>query len=94
MSRSLHRGTWELGIVVCLGITGACVPSGNYVLAQLRPDNTLGAKSSFVTPQNPLTDRIDGGAIRGANLFHSFLEFNVDEGRGVYFSNPSGIENI
>jgi filamentous hemagglutinin family protein len=54
----------------------------------------LGAKSSFVTPQNPLTDRIDGGARRGANLFHSFLEFNVDEGRGVYFSNPSGIENI
>ena len=100
MSRSLHRGTWELGIVVCLGITGACVPSGNYVLAQLRPDNTLGAlgalgaESSLVTPQNPLTDRIDGGAIRGANLFHSFLEFNVDEGRGVYFSNPSGIENI
>jgi len=100
MSRSLHRGTWELGIVVCLGITGACAPSGNYVLAQLRPDNTLGAlgalgaESSLVTPQNPLTDRIDGGAIRGANLFHSFLEFNVDEGRGVYFSNPSGIENI
>jgi len=94
MSRSLHRGAWELGIVVGLGITGACVPSGNYVLAQLRHDNTLGAESSFVTPQNPLTDRIDGGARRGANLFHSFLEFNVDEGRGVYFSNPSGIENI
>jgi filamentous hemagglutinin family protein len=41
-----------------------------------------------------LSDRIDGGALRGNNLFHSFLEFNVGEGRGVYFSNPTGIENI
>ncbi|MGH2415862.1 MAG: filamentous hemagglutinin N-terminal domain-containing protein [Microcystaceae cyanobacterium] len=34
------------------------------------------------------------GATRGANLFHSFLEFNVGEGREVYFANPAGIENI
>ncbi|WP_442948742.1 filamentous hemagglutinin N-terminal domain-containing protein [Nostoc sp.] len=40
------------------------------------------------------SDRIDGGATRGANLFHSFQEFNVREGRGAYFNNPAGIENI
>nr|WP_299485883.1 filamentous hemagglutinin N-terminal domain-containing protein [Acaryochloris sp. IP29b_bin.137] len=39
-------------------------------------------------------DRIDGGATRGSNLFHSFEAFNVDVGRSVYFANPSGIENI
>ncbi len=32
--------------------------------------------------------------MRGCNLFHSFQEFNVDEGRGVYFSNPDNIVNI
>ncbi len=63
-------------------------------LAQLTPDNSLGTESSVVVPLNQLDKQIDGGAIRGANLFHSFLEFNVAAGRGVYFANPIGIENI
>jgi filamentous hemagglutinin family protein len=66
--------------------------------AQLIPDTTLGDESSVVTPNvdvNGLaSDQIDGGATRGANLFHSFGQFNVGEGRGVYFSNPTGIERI
>ncbi|MEH2181599.1 MAG: filamentous hemagglutinin N-terminal domain-containing protein [Nostoc sp.] len=37
---------------------------------------------------------MEGGAIRGANLFHSFQEFNVRDGRGAYFNNPAGIESI
>ena len=64
------------------------------VEAQLLPDNTLGAESSVVTPINLLEDRIDGGAMRGTNLFHSFKEFNIDNGRSVYFNNPSTIQNI
>lgn len=67
-------------------------------LAQLIPDSTLGNESSVVTPSIDInglaSDRIDGGAARGANLFHSFWQFNVEEGRGVYFSNPTGIERI
>ncbi|MHC5930157.1 two-partner secretion domain-containing protein [Nostoc sp.] len=62
--------------------------------AQLNPDNTLGKESSVVAPIDALSDRIEKGAIRGANLFHSFQEFNVDSGRSVYFANPVGIENI
>jgi filamentous hemagglutinin family protein len=66
--------------------------------AQAIPDATLGKESSVLTPNvniNGLpSDRIDGGAIRGANLFHSFQEFNVGEAAGVYFSNPAGIQNI
>ncbi|MDY6783978.1 MAG: hypothetical protein SW833_15770 [Cyanobacteriota bacterium] len=68
--------------------------SNSPAIAQLIPDNTLGAENSVVTPLDPLKDRIDGGASRGINLFHSFLEFNIGNGRSVYFANPAGIENI
>ncbi|MEH1952281.1 two-partner secretion domain-containing protein [Nostoc sp.] len=63
-------------------------------IPQITPDNTLGSEGSTVTPQNQLVDRVDGGAIRGTNLFHSFQEFNIGEGRSAYFANPTGIENI
>jgi filamentous hemagglutinin family protein len=67
-------------------------------LAQLIPDATLGNESSVITPNANInglaSDKIDGGATRGANLFHSFGQFNVGEGRGVYFSNSGGIERI
>jgi filamentous hemagglutinin family protein len=43
---------------------------------------------------SPTIDQINGGATRGTNLFHSFQEFNVSEGRSAYFTNPAGIENI
>ncbi|NJK39872.1 MAG: filamentous hemagglutinin N-terminal domain-containing protein [Oscillatoriales cyanobacterium SM2_3_0] len=62
--------------------------------AQITPDNTLGSESSMVNPVNLTRDQIEGGAVRGANLFHSFTEFNVGENRSVYFTNPSGIRNI
>jgi filamentous hemagglutinin family protein len=66
--------------------------------AQILPDNTLGAESSRITPNITInsipSDRIDGGAIRGVNLFHSFFDFNIAPGRGAYFSNPAGIANI
>jgi filamentous hemagglutinin family protein len=39
-------------------------------------------------------DLIQGGAVRGNNLFHSFSEFNVNDGQRVYFANPGGIGNI
>ncbi|MEL7037787.1 MAG: filamentous hemagglutinin N-terminal domain-containing protein, partial [Cyanobacteria bacterium J06592_8] len=68
------------------------------VNAQIIPDRTLGSENSVVTPNQNIrginSDRIDGGAVRGGNLFHSFEEFNVDVGRGAYFSNPDNIINI
>ncbi len=66
-------------------------------IAQIVPDNTLGPESSRTvsdTINNLPSDRISGGATRGSNLFHSFREFNIGEGRGAYFENPSGISNI
>ena len=92
-------GRWQSFIIGTVGLIGVLVTGGNEaIFAQVIPDDTLGAESSVVTPdvliREILSDRIDGGATRGANLFHSFLEFNIAEGRGVYFANPDGIENI
>lgn len=76
-------------------LASCCLPAAHpHVLAQIVPDETLGAENSRVTPQNLSTERIDGGVRRGANLFHSFQQFNVNQGRGAYFANPAGIENI
>ncbi|KOP27888.1 hypothetical protein AMR41_02905 [Hapalosiphon sp. MRB220] len=71
--------------------------SQNRATAQIIPDTNLGVENSVVNPDvidGIGSDRIDGGAIRGSNLFHSFQDFNVDAGRGAYFSNPAGIANI
>jgi filamentous hemagglutinin family protein len=66
--------------------------------AQMTPDDTLGVEASKITPnvliKNEISDRIDGGAIRDSNIFHSFSEFNINNGQKVYFSNPSGVINI
>ncbi|NJO98732.1 MAG: filamentous hemagglutinin N-terminal domain-containing protein [Pleurocapsa sp. CRU_1_2] len=62
--------------------------------AQVVPDDTLGAESSEINSIDELSDAIEGGAIRGDNLFHSFQEFNVGERATVDFINPAGIENI
>ncbi|MBE9182583.1 filamentous hemagglutinin N-terminal domain-containing protein [Oculatella sp. LEGE 06141] len=68
-------------------------------LAQRRPiaDETLGNEQTIVTPATAIRgrpgDRIEGGARRGGNLFHSFRDFQVDAGRAVYFVDP-GVNNI
>ena len=67
------------------------IPCTPPAIAQIVPDNSLGSESSVVVPNQNIrgiesdapegaaTLRIDGGAVRGGNLFHSFQEFLVDE---------------
>ena len=62
--------------------------------AQITPDSTLGNESPVVNQLNQLKSLIEGGAVRGENLFHSFQEFNVGNGQSVYFVNPDGVNNI
>jgi filamentous hemagglutinin family protein len=57
--------------------------------AQITPDNTLGADRSQVNH-----NLIQGGAQRGANLFHSFTEFSIGDGQRVDFVNSIGVNNI
>ncbi|WP_375507330.1 filamentous hemagglutinin N-terminal domain-containing protein [uncultured Nostoc sp.] len=88
---------WKIAGCVAL-VAVLSIGVSDRLLAQIVPDNTLGAEGSVVTPNVNIKgiqgDRIDGGATRGANLFHSFEQFNVGAGRGAYFANPAGIENI
>ena len=89
---------WQLGVLGAV-VAGAIASGFECAQAQSKivPDSTLGAESSVVqTSSNgsPI-EIISGGAIRGGNLFHSFLEFNVSLGRGAYFLSPNvDIQNI
>ncbi len=88
-----------LGVMSWLGVLGTIAISVNdRAIAQIVPDASLGAERSVVTPNTVIrglpSDRIDGGAIRRSNLFHSFQQFSIGAGRGAYFANPAGIENI
>ena len=93
MTKGLQWATGALGLLP-IGLAVFSVP----VFAQIVPDNTLGSESSQVTPNVNIRglpgERIDGGAVRGSALFHSFSEFNVNNGQRVYFSNPAGIADI
>jgi filamentous hemagglutinin family protein len=70
------------------------------ITAQIIPDKTLGVESSLINSNSDVNIQgipsklIKGGATKGANLFHSFEIFNVDEGRGAYFENPIGVQRI
>ncbi|KAM3091836.1 filamentous hemagglutinin N-terminal domain-containing protein [Phormidesmis sp. 146-35] len=89
------RKSWHFGMAIASAGSWTAIVLANPVLAQLSGDNTLGTNiSPDAVVRGILSNQIDGGAIRGANLFHSFREFNIGDGRGVYFSNPSGIQNI
>lgn len=81
-----------LGAVIALAL-GVHAASAQSVIT---PDTTLGTEASVVNSLNPTPiDIINGGAIRGNNLFHSFSQFNVGANRGVYFFSPSAnIANI
>jgi filamentous hemagglutinin family protein len=68
------------------------------VIAQVVPDQTLLEESSVVTPAVEVSgeqaDLIEGGAVRGPNVFHSFSEFNIGDSERVFFSSPAGIDTI
>ncbi len=86
----LTLGSILAGLVLGVADARQLIPLwGSYANAQIVPDNTLGNEPSRLT-----NDVIAGGATRGANLFHSFSEFNIGEGQQVYFANPNGIQRI
>jgi filamentous hemagglutinin family protein len=96
--RQLHQ-RWGLGSLVLLSAIALIADCAN---AQVIPDQTLGTENSTVRNERIRgrdgierdSDLIEGGARRGGNLFHSFGQFDVPEGRGAYFANPEGVADI
>lgn len=90
---------WSLQARFSAGLMVSILVWANGVMAQLQPvaDDALGEERSIVTTNvtNGIPGSlINGGAQRGANLFHSFQAFSIDEGQAAYFANPDGVENI
>ncbi|MEO0395255.1 MAG: filamentous hemagglutinin N-terminal domain-containing protein [Cyanobacteria bacterium P01_A01_bin.137] len=85
-----------------MGLAGTAIVGGllmpGAAMAQIVPDATLGNEASTVTPDSPIrganSDLIEGGAVRGDDLFHSFEDFNVNDLQRVYFANPAAIDSI
>jgi len=92
---------WQVRVCVAIGFTVLATNNLGFAgsgLAQVVPDNSLGIEASRVTPNvmvgGQTAELIEGGARRGANLFHSFQEFNVGNFHRFLFANPIGVENI
>lgn len=85
---SLHPNAFIVAIAILLTVKPT--------LAQIIPDSSLGSESSKVSTDlgNSFVDKIEGGAIRGGNLFHSFDSFSIPTGGTAYFNNALNIQNI
>jgi filamentous hemagglutinin family protein len=86
---------WK-NLSVCLFLLTLNSLTATAAKAQINPDSSLGTENSQVTG-DPSNTRIEGGAIRGKLgqfLFHSFQDFNINNGQSVYFANPANIQTI
>ncbi|EKU99207.1 filamentous hemagglutinin family N-terminal domain protein [Leptolyngbya sp. PCC 7375] len=77
------------GLAIVPLLTGQFSPK---TLAQVIPDTTLPTPSNV--PANCNICTINGGTVRGTNLFHSFREFSVPTGGQAIFNNGLQIETI
>lgn len=66
--------------------------SASIKIAQIIPDQTLPVNSQVEAGCQQCV--IQGGTIRGANLFHSFRQFSIPTGGEAFFDQPSPIQTI
>lgn len=79
---------------VTIVLTSFLSIKNSQVLAQVIPDQSLGNESTVVLPLSEVLQLIQNGAIRDENLFHSFKEFNINEGENIVLTNPDGVNHI
>ena len=92
----MRQVKWQSGLLLSL-VTSMATLIASFAQSNIVPDSTLGAENSTVIQNfgGQPVEEIAGGAQRGQNLFHSFREFNVSQGRGAYFLSPNAaIQNI
>ncbi len=98
MNQAHHPVKDSIKSIFCLYLISTAFSFALPAQGQITPDNSLGQEASRLNQNQIINgarfDEIDGGATRGSNLFHSFSEFNINEGQRVYFANPTGVENI
>jgi filamentous hemagglutinin family protein len=87
MKPNVLTGCWILSSLV--GGYLAIAPSA---IAQIVPDATLPQPTTVFTEGNTLI--IEGGTVRGNNLFHSFDQFSVLTGETAFFNHNLTLENI
>jgi len=94
MTANWRKWFGTVSLTISLLLSGTVIGVKEQAMASIVPDDTLGPERSTVHALGPQLERIEGGALRGTNLFHSFRAFNIGEGRGAYFANPAAVENI
>jgi filamentous hemagglutinin family protein len=88
MNRQSRFSFWWIPSI-CPVLTCFLILPAGQGMAQVVPDATLATPSivsANVNVNGALSDRIDGGVLRGSNLFHSFKSFDIETGRRVFFS--------
>lgn len=60
--------------------------------AEITTDGSLGATTALIGPDFQISAEL--GQQSGANLFHSFSQFNLQQGESATFSGPNTIDNI
>ena len=69
-----------------------CLALGQMGQAQVVTDGTLGQAATLSGPNFQIPSEL--GKTVGANLFHSFIEFNLQKGEAAVFTGPENVENI
>ena len=85
------RKTGSLLLPRCCLVLATTLIAG-YSHAQISTDGTMGAAEALAGPDFLIPQTL--GTLSGANLFHSFFEFNVNTGENAIFTTTSSLDNV
>ena len=99
MYRRLQSTATCLFRLLCVSMVSSLCAVGSITLRasaqDIIPDVTLGIEGSLVQPLSENLNAIQGGALRGTNLFHSFEQFGISpDNIALFLVDSSSIENI